>query len=62
MKYSRKATPLKVISAPYFVIPYLQPFKNGGRSNLHQSVLENKILYADKYSKDEQPLTRQFFF
>jgi hypothetical protein len=33
MKFSRKIKPLKVTSTPYFLIPYLQPFQNGGRSN-----------------------------
>jgi hypothetical protein len=30
MKFSRKVMPLKVTSMPYFLIPYLQPFQNGG--------------------------------
>jgi hypothetical protein len=30
MKFSREVMPLKVTSTPYFLIPYLQPFQNGG--------------------------------
>jgi hypothetical protein len=30
MKFSREVMPLKVTSKPYFSIPYLQPFQNGG--------------------------------
>jgi hypothetical protein len=33
MKFSREVMPLKVTSTPYFLIPYLQPFQNGARSN-----------------------------
>jgi hypothetical protein len=30
MKFSREVMPLKVTSTPYFLIPYLQLFKNDG--------------------------------
>jgi hypothetical protein len=33
MKFSREVMPLKITSKPYFLIPYLQPFQNGGFSN-----------------------------
>jgi hypothetical protein len=33
MKFSREFMQLKVTSTPYFLIPYLQPLQNGGRSN-----------------------------
>jgi hypothetical protein len=33
VKFSRKVMSLKVTSKPYFLIPYLQPLQNGGRSN-----------------------------
>jgi hypothetical protein len=32
MKFGREVMTLKVTSTPYFLIPCLQPFKNGGRS------------------------------
>jgi hypothetical protein len=33
MKFSRKVMSLKVTPTPYLLIPYLQAFQNGGRSN-----------------------------
>jgi hypothetical protein len=57
---------LNVTSTPYFLIPYLQPFQNGGRSNmrwmqnLHQLTWDHEILYTDRSSKDEQLLIRPF--
>jgi hypothetical protein len=33
IKFSREVMPLKVTSTPYFLIPYLQPLQNGGRSH-----------------------------
>jgi hypothetical protein len=33
MKFSREVMPLKVTSTPYFLIPYLQPFQNGGETS-----------------------------
>jgi hypothetical protein len=67
MKFSRKVLPLKVTSTPYFLIPYFQPFQNGGRSNFwggHKTCTSQretmKFFYTDRSSKDEQLLIRQF--
>jgi hypothetical protein len=64
MKFGTVVMPLKVTLT--FLIPYLQPFQNGGRSNmrwmqnLHQSMWDHEILCADRFSKDEQLLMRPF--
>jgi hypothetical protein len=67
MKFSRDVMPLKVTQKPYFLIPYLQPFKNGGRSNIwggcktctsQHGIM--KFSKTDRYSKDEQLLIRSF--
>jgi hypothetical protein len=53
---------------PIFFILHLQPFKNDvfrllkWMQNLHQSTWDHEILYADRFSKDEQLLVRPFLW